>query len=218
MEFTSTRSSKSVSIEEALLSGTAVDGGLYLPNEIPSIDPNEFNNTDDYISFSVAMLHPYFIDSSLGRCLEDIVSRSFNFPTQLTRLDNAPTPLSMLELYHGPTAAFKDYGARFLAACSAEIYAKKDQKGRTILVATSGDTGGAVASAFYNLEGFNVIVLFPNNRVSPRQQQQLTCWGNNVTSLAVNGEFDDCQRLVKEAFANQSSIQTSLASANNNNN
>ena len=214
MEFTSTRSSKSVSIEEALLSGTADDGGLYLPNEIPKIDLNDFNDFDDYASFSAAMLCPYFSDSLLGQELENIVIRSFNFPIRLRRLDNAPTPLSMLELYHGPTAAFKDYGARFLAACSAEIYAKEDQTGRTILVATSGDTGGAVASAFYNLEGFNVIVLFPNNRVSPRQQQQLTCWGNNVTSLAVNGEFDDCQRLVKEAFTNQSSIQTSLASAN----
>ena len=214
MEFTSTRSSKSVSIEEALLSGTADDGGLYLPNEIPQIDLNDFSNFVDYVSFSTAMLYPYFSDSLLSQELENIVTRSFNFPIHLRGLDSAPTPLSMLELYHGPTAAFKDYGARFLASCSAEIYAKKDQKGRTILVATSGDTGGAVASAFYNLEGFNVIVLFPNNRVSPRQQQQLTCWGNNVTSLAVNGEFDDCQRLVKEAFANQSSIQTNLASAN----
>ena len=214
MNFISTRSSKSVSIEQALLSGTADDGGLYLPNEIPKINPDDFIDLDDYAAFSTAMLYPYFRDSLLEECLDSVVSGSFNFPIELSSLDNGSTPLSMLELYHGPTAAFKDYGARFLAACSAEIHAKRTDERRTILVATSGDTGGAVASAFYKLEGFNVIVLFPNNRVSPRQQQQLTCWGNNVTSLAVNGGFDDCQRLVKEAFSHQSSIQINLASAN----
>ena len=214
MNFISTRSSKSVSIEQALLSGTADDGGLYLPNEIPNINPDYFIDLDDYAAFSTAMLYPYFRDSLLEECLDSVVSGSFNFPIELSSLDNGSTPLSMLELYHGPTAAFKDYGARFLAACSAEIHAKRTDERRTILVATSGDTGGAVASAFYKLEGFNVIVLFPNNRVSPRQQQQLTCWGNNVTSLAVNGGFDDCQRLVKEAFSHQSSIQINLASAN----
>ena len=214
MNFISTRSSKSVSIEQALLSGTADDGGLYLPNEIPKINPDDFIDLDDYAAFSTAMLYPYFRDSLLEECLDSVVSGSFNFPIELSSLDNGSTPLSMLELYHGPTAAFKNYGARFLAACSAEIHAKRTDERRTILVATSGDTGGAVASAFYKLEGFNVIVLFPNNRVSPRQQQQLTCWGNNVTSLAVNGGFDDCQRLVKEAFSHQSSIQINLASAN----
>ena len=214
MNFISTRSSKSVSIEQALLSGTADDGGLYLPNEIPKINPDDFIDLGDYAAFSTAMLSPYFRDSLLEECLDSVVSGSFNFPIELSSLDNGSTPLSMLELYHGPTAAFKDYGARFLAACSAEIHAKRTDERRTILVATSGDTGGAVASAFYKLEGFNVIVLFPNNRVSPRQQQQLTCWGNNVTSLAVNGGFDDCQRLVKEAFSHQSSIQINLASAN----
>ena len=214
MDFISTRSLNPVSIEEALLSGTAKDGGLYLPSEIPKIDRNDFLEADDYVSFSNAMLSPFFRDSSLEECLEDIVTKSFNFPVQMTSLDNHSGNVSMLELYHGPTAAFKDFGARFLAACSAEIHAKKSGQERTILVATSGDTGGAVASAFYKLEGFNVVVLFPDQRVSPRQEQQLTCWGNNVTSLAVKGEFDDCQRLVKEAFSNQSSIGINLASAN----
>jgi len=214
MEYISTRALNKATIEEALLSGTASDGGLYLPNEIPKIDLNDFSQLDDYASFSSRMLSPYFYNSMLEESLERIISESFNFSVRLRNIDNESGSLSMLELYHGPTAAFKDFGARFLAQCSAEIQNKKKDVNRTILVATSGDTGGAVASAFYKLEGFNVIVLFPKNRVSPRQQQQLTCWGNNVTSLAVRGEFDDCQRLVKEAFTHQSTIETSLASAN----
>jgi len=214
MEYISTRALKKVTIEEALLSGTAGDGGLYLPNEIPKIDLNSFRELDDYASFSTRMLSPYFQGSILEKSLERIVSEAFNFSVRLRNIEDESESLSMLELYHGPTAAFKDFGARFLAQCSAEIQNKQKNVKRTILVATSGDTGGAVASAFYKLEGFNVIVLFPKNRVSPRQQQQLTCWGNNVTSLAVRGEFDDCQRLVKEAFTHQSKIETSLASAN----
>ena len=214
MEYISTRSLNKVTIEEALLSGTANDGGLYLPKRIPKIDQNDFMKIDDYATFSTRMLSPYFYGSILEESLERIVNQSFNFSVQIRNIDKSSPSLSMLELYHGPTAAFKDFGARFLAQCSAEIQRKKNDVKRTILVATSGDTGGAVASAFYKLEGFNVIVLFPNNRVSPRQEKQLTCWGNNVTSLAVKGEFDDCQRLVKEAFTHQSSMQTSLASAN----
>ena len=214
MQYISTRTLNKVTIEEALLSGTADDGGLYLPNTIPKIDQNDFMELDDYASFSSKMLYPYFIGSTLEESLDRIIKQSFNFPVRLRSIDNESAALSMLELYHGPTAAFKDFGARFLAQCSAEIQRKEKDVKRTILVATSGDTGGAVASAFYELEGFNVIVLFPKNRVSPRQQKQLTCWGGNVTSLAVEGEFDDCQRLVKEAFTHQPSIRTSLASAN----
>jgi len=111
--------------------------------------------------------------------------------------------LSVLELFHGPTAAFKDVGARFLAAAMADILRREGGEGppATILVATSGDTGGAVAAAFHRRPRLRVVVLFPAGRVSSRQQHQLTCWGDNVLSLAVEGAFDDCQRLVKEAFA-----------------
>jgi threonine synthase len=107
--------------------------------------------------------------------------------------------LSVLELFHGPTAAFKDFGARFLAACFARLRGAQ-QRPLTILVATSGDTGGAVAAAFHQRAGIEVAVLFPEGLVSPTQERQLTCWGGNVRSLAVRGTFDDCQRLVKEAF------------------
>ena len=160
MEYISTRSLNKVTIEEALLSGTANDGGLYLPKRIPKIDQNDFMKIDDYATFSTRMLSPYFYGSILEESLERIVNQSFNFSVQIRNIDKSSPSLSMLELYHGPTAAFKDFGARFLAQCSAEIQRKKNDVKRTILVATSGDTGGAVASAFYKLEGFNVIVLF----------------------------------------------------------
>jgi threonine synthase len=111
----------------------------------------------------------------------------------------APGPLSVLELFHGPTAAFKDFGARFLAA-SLERIPRTDPRRLTILVATSGDTGGAVAAAFYERPWVDVVVLYPKGRVSARQEQQLACWGKNVRTLAVAGTFDDCQRMVKEAF------------------
>ena len=142
-----------------------------------------------------------------------IVREAFNFPAPLVPLD-AQGRLGVLELFHGPTAAFKDFGARFLASCLARI-----RRGHTrplrILVATSGDTGGAVAAAFHRQPGIQVVVLFPKGLVSPTQQQQLTCWGDNITSLAVEGTFDDCQRLVKEAFLDPTMReQAELSSAN----
>ena len=122
--------------------------------------------------------------------------------------------LSVLELFHGPTAAFKDFGARFLAASLTRI-ARPAGRPLRILVATSGDTGGAVAAAFHRRPGIEVVVLFPKGRVTPTQQQQLTCWGDNVTSLAVRGTFDDCQRMVKEAFLDPDMRQhAELSSAN----
>jgi threonine synthase len=135
--------------------------------------------------------------------LPDICRDALNFPVPLHALETGAAPLSVLEMFHGPTAAFKDVGARFLAACMARIIAHGEFAAPpvTILVATSGDTGGAVAAAFHKRPGLRVVVLFPDGRVSPRQQHQLTCWGDNVISLAVRGEFDDCQRLVKAAFA-----------------
>ena len=125
--------------------------------------------------------------------------------------------LSVLELFHGPTAAFKDVGARFLAANMVAILEKGEyaEAPVTIVVATSGDTGGAVAAAYHRKPGTRVVVLFPEGRVSPRQQHQLTCWGDNIISMAVRGEFDDCQRLAKAAFANESLMaQHHLCSAN----
>jgi threonine synthase len=129
-------------------------------------------------------------------------------------VSQAPAPLWVLELFHGPTAAFKDFGARFLAE-SLERIRRSAQKKLTILVATSGDTGGAVAAAFHRRPWVDVIVLYPKGLVSQRQAQQLACWGENVRTFAVHGTFDDCQRMVKEAFLDEQFAQThQLSSAN----
>jgi threonine synthase len=126
----------------------------------------------------------------------------------------APGPLSVLELFHGPTAAFKDFGARFLAA-SLERIPRADPRRLTILVATSGDTGGAVAAAFHRRPWVDVVVLYPKGLVSPRQEKQLACWGGNVRTLSVRGTFDDCQRLVKEAFVDADLARSVLLSSAN---
>jgi threonine synthase len=147
------------------------------------------------------LLAPFVAHDALAGQLPAILREAFDFPAPLTALD-ARGGLSILELFHGPTAAFKDFGARFLAACLARLRAR-DGGRRTILVATSGDTGGAVAAAFHGRPGVAVAVLFPKGLVSPTQERQLTCWGGNVRGLAVRGTFDDCQRLVKAAFLDE---------------
>ena len=148
------------------------------------------------------------------RELGAICREAFDFPAPLVQLPNAPAPLSVLELFHGPTCAFKDFGARFLAACMERI--RRDQRRKlTILVATSGDTGGAVAAAFHGKPWVDVAVLYPKGKVSQRQAQQLACWGGNVRTFAVRGTFDDCQRIVKEAFVDPALAEThQLSSAN----
>ena len=215
MHFVSTKSNLKVSIEEAIFGGTAPDGGLYVPSLIPEIDLDDFKTMDNYQEFSIQFLSPFFVNSIIKDNLENIVNESLNFDVIQSEIETGKQSLSMLELFHGPTAAFKDFGARFLSSTMKAINQESgNHKMNTILVATSGDTGGAVASAFHNQPGFDVVVLFPKGRVSPRQQHQLTCWGDNVTSIAVDGEFDDCQRLVKAAFNEDQMIDQNLCSAN----
>ena len=149
----------------------------------------------------------------LAQSLPAISADAFNFPAPLVPLGTSGR-LSVLELFHGPTAAFKDFGARFLAASMSRVR-QPDDRPLTILVATSGDTGGAVAAAFHGRPGIEVGVLFPQGLVSPTQERQLTCWGGNVKSFAVRGTFDDCQRMVKEAFLDaELRRDTELSSAN----
>jgi len=217
MEFLSTRQGPAVSIEAAIMSGTAPDGGLYMPASLPRLQAADFAGRESFADIAELFLAPFFAGSTLADSLSDICRDALNFPVPLKPLETGDMPLSMLEIFHGPTAAFKDVGARFLAATMARIIAagKFAQPPVTILVATSGDTGGAVAAAFHRRPGLRVVVLFPEGRVSPRQQHQLTCWGDNVVSLSVRGEFDDCQRLVKAAFADTAlSTQHNLCSAN----
>ena len=217
MRYVSTRGGPIVGIETAIMGGTAEDGGLYVPDVLPVVPPADFSAADDFPAVAAKLLEPFFAGSSLASRLPEICRSALNFPLPLRQLETSPGSLAVLELFHGPTAAFKDVGARFLAHCMEDII--RDGVFAiapvTVLVATSGDTGGAVASAYYRRPGTRVIVLFPEGRVSPRQQHQLTCWGDNVQSLAVRGEFDDCQRLVKAAFADAGlRSQHRLCSAN----
>ncbi|MGY4515262.1 threonine synthase [Lysobacter sp. HA18] len=210
MRYVSTRGiAPAVDVDSALAAGLAPDGGLYIPETIPSvasIDPSHG------LARTAASLHaPYFDDSRIADALPSICDAAFDFPAPLRELDRNTF---VLELFHGPTAAFKDFGARFLARALGALR-RPDDRETTILVATSGDTGAAVAAAFHRRPGFRVVVLYPDGRVSPRQAHGLGCWGDNVRALRVDGTFDDCQRLVKQALTDtELRAKAALGSAN----
>jgi len=189
-----------VSLSAAMAQGLAPDGGLYMPTRMPQLDTTAFAGTEDLPHVARRCLAPFFEGDELQQALGEIADGALGFGAPTTRVAACPDPLFVLELYHGVTAAFKDFGARFLAECLQRLQPHAASLPLTILVATSGDTGGAVAAAFHRRAWARVIVLYPNGLVSPRQEQQLTCWGDNVFSLRIDGSFDDCQRLVKEAF------------------
>src|SRR5580704_15087118 len=197
----------------ALQQGLAPDGGLYVPAAWPQLPPRAFDGATSLPEVAERLLAPFFAGDPLAGQLGAIAREAFDFPATLVPLF-PDGRLAVLELFHGPTAAFKDFGARFLAACFARLRGSESRP-LTILVATSGDTGGAVAAAFHRRPGIEVAVLFPKGLVSPTQERQLTCWGDNVKSFAVRGTFDDCQRLVKQAFLDPGLRQeTELSSAN----
>jgi threonine synthase len=198
MQFCSTRDAGlRADFSTALRQGLAADGGLYVPLEWPRQAVHGLNPADPLPVLAAQFLASFAAGDRLAPEMPAIAAEAFNFPAPLLPLDG--DRLGVLELFHGPTAAFKDFGARFLAAALTRLR-RGAERPLTILVATSGDTGGAVAAAFHRQPGIDVVVLFPKGQVSPTQQQQLTCWGDNVRSLAVRGSFDDCQRLVKQAF------------------
>jgi threonine synthase len=215
MRFISTRGqSPAVGFGQALAQGLAPDGGLYMPEAWPVIPLPAFDGATSLPEVAEVMLRPFVEGDPVAGEIGDIVRDAFNFPAPLVPVAEGGK-LSVLELFHGPTAAFKDFGARFLAASLSRI--RKHDTGRplNILVATSGDTGGAVAAAFHGRPGVVVSVLFPKGLVSPTQERQLTCWGDNVLSYRVDGTFDDCQRLVKEAFVDEAlKKRFELSSAN----
>jgi len=215
MHYISTRdSSLQASLSEAIARGIAPDGGLYVPGEFPHFNTRQFDGLDELPEIGARLLAPFFEGDALAGDLDAICREAFNFPAPLVALDQAPQPASVLELFHGPTCAFKDFGARFLAATMARIR-RNEPKKLTILVATSGDTGGAVAAAFHNKPWVDVVVLYPKGLVSERQAQQLACWGGNVRTFAVQGTFDECQRMVKEAFLDPALKESlELSSAN----
>ena len=213
MQFVSTRGTEQVALSTAITQGLAADGGLFVPVQWPAAATADLPGDDSLSLLAQKFLEPFARGDALAPHLAAITSDAFNFPAPLLPL-RAEARLSVLELFHGPTAAFKDFGARFLAAAFTRLRAGAARPLR-ILVATSGDTGGAVAAAFHRRAGVQVTVLFPKGLVSPTQQQQLTCWGDNVQSLAVRGSFDDCQALVKQAFLDPAlRAEFDLSSAN----
>lgn len=201
-----------VSVSEAIERGAAPDGGLYLPAEFPRFDAAAATADLSLPDFAARFLGPFFEGDVLEDDLADICADALDVPVPIVT-PSAARSLSFLELFHGPTGAFKDFGARFLMGCFDRIGDPADPF--TVLAATSGDTGGAVGCAAEGRSAVRAVILYPKGRVSPFQEHQLTCWGANVRALEVDGDFDDCQRLVKQAFANRAlSDRFNLTSAN----
>jgi len=200
MRCVSTRGGTPVTLCEAIAKGLAPDGGLYVPELLPRVSITV--GALELSGVAQQLLAPYFVGEPLP--LEDICRAAFTFDAPMTALGDD----FLLELFHGPTAAFKDFGARFLAESLSRLGVTQ-----TILVATSGDTGAAVAAAFHQRPNLRVVILYPKGRVSARQAHQLGAFGGNVHAFRVNGTFDDCQRMVKAALADEG-LKSSLGSAN----
>lgn len=188
-----------VNFREATINGQAPDKGLYFPNEIPVLPVEWIRGMDRLSNAEIAfrVIHPYIGNTIPGEKLYTIVTETIEFPIPLVKVTDK---IYSLELFHGPTLAFKDVGARFMSRCLGHFVAGRNER-VIVLVATSGDTGGAVANGFYGVEGVDVVILYPSGKVSPVQEKQLTTLGRNIHALEVNGSFDDCQRMVKQAFA-----------------
>jgi len=203
-----------VSFKEAVVKGLAPDKGLYFPEKITKLSKYFFNHieyfSEDEIGFEV--IKQFVSDEIPEKELKKIIKEtiSFNFP-----VINIEENIAALELFHGPTMAFKDVGARFMARCLGYFNKKEKTTEVTVLVATSGDTGGAVASGFLGVKGVDVVILYPSGKVSEVQEKQLTTLGKNITALEVDGTFDDCQNMVKKAFLDEDIITNkNLTSAN----
>ena len=202
-----------VSFEEATVRGQAPDKGLYFPQYIPSLPTDFIRDIKGYTKeeIGVEVMKPYVKDSLPSETLEEIINETVAFPFPLVNINDR---ISSLELFHGPTLAFKDVGARFMSRCLGYFNRNKDRV-TTVLVATSGDTGGAVANGFLDVDGVEVVILYPSGKVSPVQELQLTTCGQNIKALEVDGTFDDCQAIVKKAFADSDlNEKLSLTSAN----
>jgi threonine synthase len=213
LHYLSTRGrSPAVTISGAIAAGLAPDGGLYVPETLPRLDPASFDPDAPLADIAATLLAPFFAGDPLAPELPAICRETLDFETPLRPLPQRDS--FVLELFHGPTAAFKDVGARFLAACLRRL-PREDARPLTILVATSGDTGAAVGAAFHGQPDIEVVILYPDGRVSPRQAHQLGSFGGNVHALRVQGRFDDCQRMVKAAL-NDATLQAvrPLGSAN----
>lgn len=199
--------------KEAVITGIAPDKGLYFPERITPLSSDFFNTIENASHHEIAFeaIRQFVVGDIPDAMLKDIIVRTLDFDFPVVELEEH---IATLELFHGPTMAFKDVGARFMAHCLSYFSQDRDQD-VTVLVATSGDTGGAVANGFLGVEGVKVVVLYPSGKVSPVQEQQFTTLGQNITALEVNGTFDDCQRMVKTAFLDTDiTAQQNLTSAN----
>ncbi len=213
MSFISTRNTDEPrSFTDAIFNGLAPDGGLYQFQEIPELS-SFFASLDSSISFnelSIELTTRLLEPEINRRTAEDIIDGAFSFGPVLRQIDET---IFMLELFHGPSCAFKDFGAMFLGSAMDRLLDDRNRRA-IILTATSGDTGSAVAQAFHNKESIDVVILYPSNRVSLLQEKQLTTLGGNITALEIDGSFDDCQRMTKAAFTNPKLGNLPLSSAN----
>lgn len=211
--YSTNKQSPVVDFREATIKGQAPDKGLYFPEKLPLLTGDFVSNIQHYSKEEIAfnVISPFVGSAIPGSVLQTIVEQAVNFEFPLVKILEQ---IYSLELYHGPTLAFKDVGARFMSRCLGYFVQNNDKK-VTVLVATSGDTGGAVANGFYNVEGVDVVILFPSGKVSNVQELQLTTLGKNIIALEVAGTFDDCQQMVKQAFADVDlNKQLFLTSAN----
>jgi threonine synthase len=211
--YSTQKSSPNVSFEEAIFRGLPPDNGLYMPTEIKRLPDSFFDKIQDLslVEIAEAVCSNLLAEELSEAEIASIITSSMNFEAPLFSLEPG---VEILELFHGPSMAFKDFGARFMAAVMSH-YLVKHQREIRILVATSGDTGGAVAQGFFNTPGISVTILYPSGKVSDIQEMQLTTLGGNVEALEIEGTFDDCQRLVKEAFLDVDlRAKFNLASAN----
>jgi threonine synthase len=211
--FSTNNQSSSVNFKDATIKGLAPDKGLYFPEMIPEIESEFFKNITQFSKEEIAfkVIEPYVGNVIPADELRRIVAETVNFDFPLIAVEEN---IFSLELFHGPTLAFKDVGARFMSRCLS-YFVKDNSRKVTVLVATSGDTGGAVANGFYDAEGVDVVILYPSGKVSSVQELQLTTLGKNIRALEVDGTFDDCQSLVKQAFADESlNKEIFLTSAN----
>ena len=207
------RQSPNVNFKEATIKGQAPDKGLYFPEEIPVLPKSFFDNIENMSNEEMAytVIAPFVGNVMPESVLQQIVNETINFSIPIVPVSDN---IFALEMFHGKTLAFKDVGARFMSRCLG-YFVKDNNKKVTVLVATSGDTGGAVADGFYDVEGVQVVILYPSGKVSSVQEKQLTTLGKNIFALEVNGTFDDCQQMVKQAFNDVSLMQEIfLTSAN----
>ena len=207
------RQAPTVDFQAATIAGQAPDGGLYFPEQIPKFSPELLRNLRAMPRAEVAfeVIRPYVGDTIPAAVLRGICVETVDFEFPLVPVTSQ---IAALELFHGPTLAFKDVGARFMSRCLG-YFSRQQTAPVTVLVATSGDTGGAVADGFLGVEGVEVVILYPSGKVSPLQELQLTTLGQNITALEVRGNFDDCQQLVKQAFLDpRVTRQRQLTSAN----